>query len=90
MVPPSSAGVAHLLRLMCNLLRSCQVALDKDVPEDSDEDDGSALGGKEGVEFVRLVVTLCRVCQILMASDAGDLEEGGTSLLVSLYASWSD
>lgn len=81
MVPPSSAGVAHLLRLMCNLLRSCQVALDKHVPEDEEE---PVLGGKEGVEFVRLVVTLCRVCQVLMASDAQDLEEGGKLLSSTL------
>lgn len=66
--------------MMCNLLRSCQVALDKDVPDDEEE---PSLGGKEGVEFVQLVVVLCRVCQILMASDAQDLEEGGALFFVS-------
>jgi hypothetical protein len=80
-LPPSSAGSCHLLQLMSNLLRSCQLAVDQF--EVRDEDDDSGLAGKEIEDFVRRIVTLCRVCQVVMAGDPQDLENGGTFLICS-------
>ncbi|CAE6409139.1 unnamed protein product [Rhizoctonia solani] len=73
-LPPSGAGSLHLLQLMNNLLRSCQLAIDHYEP--SDEDEESGLLGKEMEVFSDRVATLCRVCQILMANDPEDLEGG--------------
>ncbi|KAG8731210.1 hypothetical protein FRC11_004734, partial [Ceratobasidium sp. 423] len=73
-LPPSGAGSLHLLQLMSNLLRSCQLAIDQYEPGEEDEE--TSLFGKETEVFANRVVTLCRVCQILMASDPGDLEDG--------------
>ncbi|KDN48639.1 hypothetical protein RSAG8_02626, partial [Rhizoctonia solani AG-8 WAC10335] len=73
-LPPSGAGSLHLLRLMSNLLRSCQLAIDQYEPGDEDEE--SSFFGKGAEAFANRVVTLCRVCQILMASDPEDLEDG--------------
>ncbi|ELU41010.1 hypothetical protein AG1IA_04964 [Rhizoctonia solani AG-1 IA] len=60
---------------------SCQLAIDQYEP--SDEDEESGLLGKEVEEFSNRVATLCRVCQILMASDPEDLESGGTGFSIS-------
>jgi hypothetical protein len=75
-LPPSGAGSLHLLQLMNNLLRSCQLAIDQYEP--SNEDEESGLLGKDVEVLSNRVATLCRVCQILMASDPEDLEGGGT------------
>ncbi|CAE6447267.1 unnamed protein product [Rhizoctonia solani] len=77
-LPPSGAGSLHLLQLMSNLLRSCQLAVDQYEP--SDEEEEVNLFGKEVEVFANRVVTLCRVCQILMASDPGDLEDRVSAL----------
>ncbi|KAJ1307843.1 hypothetical protein OPQ81_001925 [Rhizoctonia solani] len=77
-LPPSGAGSLHLLQLMANLLRSCQLAIDQ--YEASDEDEESSLLGEEVKTFANRVLTLCRVCQILMASDPEDLEDGVSAL----------
>ncbi|CAE6527931.1 unnamed protein product [Rhizoctonia solani] len=77
-LPPSGAGSLHLLQLMSNLLRSCQLAIDQHEP--SEEDEETSLFMKETEVFANRVVTLCRVCQILMASDPGDLEAGVSAL----------
>ncbi|CAE6415573.1 unnamed protein product [Rhizoctonia solani] len=77
-LPPSGAGSLHLLQLMNNLLRSCQLAIDQYEP--SNEDEESGLLGKDVEVLSNRVATLCRVCQILMASDPEDLE-GGVSTL---------
>ncbi|KAG8726635.1 hypothetical protein FRC12_023222 [Ceratobasidium sp. 428] len=78
-LPPSSAGAVHLLQVMSNLLRGCQVAVDQNHSQALDESQEEA-GGKQEEEFVQGVVTLCRVCQILMASDPKDLGEGVSAL----------
>ncbi|KAG9126458.1 hypothetical protein FRC07_003352 [Ceratobasidium sp. 392] len=78
-VPPSSAGTVHLLQVMSNLLRGCQVAADQDHNQSLDEPGEQAIG-KQEEEFVQGVVTFCRVSQILMASDPKDLGEGVSAL----------
>ncbi|CUA68552.1 Wings apart-like protein homolog [Rhizoctonia solani] len=73
-LPPSGAGSLHLLQLMNNLLRSCQLAIDQ--YEQGNEAERTSLLEKGTEIFANRVVTLCRICQILMASDPEDLEDG--------------
>ncbi|CAE6424024.1 unnamed protein product [Rhizoctonia solani] len=76
-LPPSGAGSLHLLQLMNNLLRSCQLAIDQ---YEQGEDEDLSLLQKETEAFANRVVMLCRVCQVLMASDPEDLEDGVSAL----------
>ncbi|QRV75308.1 wings apart-like protein regulation of heterochromatin protein [Ceratobasidium sp. AG-Ba] len=71
-IPPSSAGTLHLLQVISNFLRSCQTAIDQQDSEESEEQTAA----KEEEEFVRAVILFCRVCQVLMASNSKDLEDG--------------
>ncbi|KAG8741923.1 hypothetical protein FRC10_002288 [Ceratobasidium sp. 414] len=74
-VPPSSAGTVHSLQVMFNLLRGCQVAVDRNYNQDPSESE-EPMEGKQEEELARGVLTFCRACQVLMASDPKDLEEG--------------
>ncbi|KAG9098725.1 hypothetical protein FS749_003107 [Ceratobasidium sp. UAMH 11750] len=74
-IPPSSAGPVHSLHVMSNLLRGCQVAVDQDHNQDLDGSEEQP-GGKQEEELVQGVLNFCRVCQVLMASDPKDLEQG--------------
>ncbi|CAE6505701.1 unnamed protein product [Rhizoctonia solani] len=76
-LPPSGAGSLHLLQLMNNILRSCQLAIDQ---YEQGEDEDLSLLQKETEVFANRVMMLCRVCQVLMANDPEDLEDEVSAL----------